>query len=361
MSSQRVLEEKGNSINIFVSAFYVLTQTLNNLSISVLWSFSSDILPIKGAVVYFSMFGAACTIGQAFGSLLAQTLLEYFDFPVRFLLPLIAVFLEISSQCAMLAAQFHKHQTKTNSNKEHATPDITNRPSLIPISAWASSWLVETKHAVRILTVDPFNIWLSISTVCYSATLSFIYLERTVLASSNNLSVEDGAALSARISLVASILTFGLQIGFSTSTFAKYLGVQWGLLAGPVVTILGFLLLYTQVIPPLQAIVIFELFRRVTSFGISKPVRESLYAIMPRESKFAVKSVMDTVVYRGGMGLGAMVFDWVSQNSHNDVSNPDSTMTTAELALHILTFLLWAFAAQSLASTHARRVYAAHV
>ena len=35
-------------------------------------------------------------------------------------------------------------------------------------------------------------------------------------------------------------------------------------------------------------------------FAISKPVRETLFTVVPREDKYKAKNFIDTVIYRGG-------------------------------------------------------------
>ncbi|HTL25785.1 MAG TPA: MFS transporter, partial [Burkholderiales bacterium] len=40
--------------------------------------------------------------------------------------------------------------------------------------------------------------------------------------------------------------------------------------------------------------------RRVGEFAISKPVREALYTVVPREERYKAKNFIDTVIYRGG-------------------------------------------------------------
>jgi AAA family ATP:ADP antiporter len=48
--------------------------------------------------------------------------------------------------------------------------------------------------------------------------------------------------------------------------------------------------------------------RRVGEFAISKPVREALYTVVPREDRYKAKSFTDTVVYRGGDALASSAF-----------------------------------------------------
>ena len=48
--------------------------------------------------------------------------------------------------------------------------------------------------------------------------------------------------------------------------------------------------------------------RRAGEFAISKPVREALYTVVPREERYKAKSFIDTVVYRGGDAFSGWLF-----------------------------------------------------
>jgi AAA family ATP:ADP antiporter len=52
--------------------------------------------------------------------------------------------------------------------------------------------------------------------------------------------------------------------------------------------------------PTLAVLIVFGVTRRVGEFAISKPVREALYTVVPREDRYKAKNFIDTVIYRGG-------------------------------------------------------------
>ena len=52
--------------------------------------------------------------------------------------------------------------------------------------------------------------------------------------------------------------------------------------------------------PTLAVLIAFGVTRRVGEFAISKPAREALYTVVPREDRYKAKSFIDTVIYRGG-------------------------------------------------------------
>ena len=78
------------------------------------------------------------------------------------------------------------------------------------------------------------------------------------------------------------------------------------LAAMPLVSIAGFLWLGAT--PTLAALVAFGVTRRVGEFAISKPSREALFTIVPREERYKAKNFIDTVVYRGGDAASGWIF-----------------------------------------------------
>ena len=49
--------------------------------------------------------------------------------------------------------------------------------------------------------------------------------------------------------------------------------------------------------------------RRGTDYAVSKPTREVLFTVLPREEKYKAKSFIDTFVYRGGDAVNAAVYE----------------------------------------------------
>jgi AAA family ATP:ADP antiporter len=66
----------------------------------------------------------------------------------------------------------------------------------------------------------------------------------------------------------------------------------------PIVSLAGFAWLGAA--PTLAVLIVFGVARRVGEFAISKPVREALYTVVPREERYKAKNFIDTVIYRGG-------------------------------------------------------------
>jgi ATP:ADP antiporter, AAA family len=66
---------------------------------------------------------------------------------------------------------------------------------------------------------------------------------------------------------------------------------------------LGFGLL--AVLPTLAVIVGFQVLRRAGNFALTRPAREVLFTVVPREDRYKAKAFIDTAVYRTGDQVGA--------------------------------------------------------
>jgi AAA family ATP:ADP antiporter len=102
--------------------------------------------------------------------------------------------------------------------------------------------------------------------------------------------------------LAVNALTLLLQL-FVTGRLLSRFGVTVMLAALPVVAIVGFFVLGLATV--LAALIVFGVLRRAGEFAISKPARETLYTVVPREEKYQAKNVIDTVVHRGGDAASA--------------------------------------------------------
>jgi AAA family ATP:ADP antiporter len=98
------------------------------------------------------------------------------------------------------------------------------------------------------------------------------------------------------------VLTLLTQI-FLTGRIVRWLGVGMALALLPAMSMLGFGLL--AVLPALGVIVGFQVLRRASNFALTRPAREILFTVVPREDRYKAKAFIDTAVYRTGDQVGA--------------------------------------------------------
>jgi AAA family ATP:ADP antiporter len=110
--------------------------------------------------------------------------------------------------------------------------------------------------------------------------------------------------LFATLDLAVNALALAIQILLTARAFER-LGVTVTLALLPAFAALGFLAVGAW--PFLAALIAFGVMRRAGEFSLSKPAREVLFTVIPRESKYKAKNVIDTVVYRGGDALSSTI------------------------------------------------------
>src|SRR5437773_888618 len=61
----------------------------------------------------------------------------------------------------------------------------------------------------------------------------------------------------------------------------------------------------------LAVLIAFGVVRRIGEFSISKPARDALFTVVPREERYKAKNFIDTVIYRGGDTLSGWLLGGV--------------------------------------------------
>jgi len=105
--------------------------------------------------------------------------------------------------------------------------------------------------------------------------------------------------------LAVNVLTIVGQV-FITGKLATRLGLSATLMLIPALVILGFVVL--GLFPVLSVLVIFQVIKRAGNYAVTRPAREMLFTVVPKEDKYKSKNFIDTVVYRGGDAASGWAF-----------------------------------------------------
>jgi len=100
-------------------------------------------------------------------------------------------------------------------------------------------------------------------------------------------------------------VTIFLQAGV-TGRIISGLGLAVSLSIVPVATLAGYVALL--IAPSVLLVAVFQTVRRALHFAFDRPSREVLFTAVPREDKYKTKSVIDTLVFRGGDVVGAWTY-----------------------------------------------------
>src|SRR5690606_23442451 len=112
-------------------------------------------------------------------------------------------------------------------------------------------------------------------------------------------------AVFAGIDLTVNILSVVTQ-AVLTGRVIRRVGLGRTLAPLPLVCLIGFVCL--AIAPVLASLLLFQILRRAGDYAIARPAREVLYTAVDRSRRYKAKSLIDTVVYRGGDALTGWAF-----------------------------------------------------
>jgi AAA family ATP:ADP antiporter len=276
--------ESGAPLATLAPAFFVWVSVFNLFVVSVFWSFMADLYPTEAARRLFGVISAGGSLGAVTGPGLTAWLAPAIGIPNLLLVSAALLAAAIGCIVALLAlapdggARFLRT----------AGEETGVRPRL---------W-----EGVARIVRSPYLAGICVFLVCYTLLSTLLYFFQTRLVPEYLPTPERRTQLFATLDLAVNALTLGLQL-FVTGRLLSRFGVTVMLAALPAVAVVGFLVLGFA--PTLAVLVVLGVLRRAGEFAISKPARETLYTVVPREEKYQAKNVIDTVVHRGGDATSA--------------------------------------------------------
>ncbi|WP_225412644.1 NTP/NDP exchange transporter [Stigmatella hybrida] len=265
-------------------AFYVWVSVYNLFVVSIFWSFMADLFASEQARRLFGLISAGGTTGVIAGLLLVRVLAVPLG-PVNLVLVAL-VLLEVSVRCVQRLSGWARDS--------HFPPSEAG-----PVGGGILAGL-------RLLATSPFLLALGLQTVFYTVTSTFLYLLQVRLVDRVALGLAERTAAFANIDLWVQVVTLVLQ-AFVTARLLSKVGLGVALAVTPVLTLLGFVGL--AVLPSVWLFIGVRSLRGATHYALERPSRELLFTTVGREEKYKAKSVIDTVVYRGGDTLATWAED----------------------------------------------------
>jgi AAA family ATP:ADP antiporter len=265
--------------------FYVWISVFNLVAVSLFWSFLADFFVFADSKRLFGLLAIGGSAGGLVGSGMTAFLVESLG---RVNLLLVAVaFLEAGLVAFHFLSPLAKNQSAAPQKK--------------PISHWSSAF-----EAIPLVLKSPVLILISTFLFFYSIVSTTLYFQQAQLVDMAFTTREAKASFFGQLDFWINFLTIGFEL-LLTSRLIKTLGI--GLTIGllPLVGFFGFLALWMH--PVIGVLAVFQVLRRATNFGLSKPAKEAVYATLSRSEKYKAKNFIDTFVYRGGDALGAMIFN----------------------------------------------------
>jgi AAA family ATP:ADP antiporter len=140
---------------------------------------------------------------------------------------------------------------------------------------------------------------------CYTVLSTSLYFQQVEIIGRAFPDAIERTRYFAVVDLAVNSIALIVQLTL-TARLAARLGTGWMLALMPAASIAGFAALGAA--PTLAVLLAVGITRRAGEFAISKPVREALYTVVPREERYKAKSFIDTVVYRGGDAFSGWAF-----------------------------------------------------
>jgi AAA family ATP:ADP antiporter len=254
----------------------------NLFVVSVFWSFMSDIFDAGQAARLYGAIAAGGSLGAIAGPSL--TALAARALGIGNLLLVSAAFLGGAILCIAMLGRWARRY-----------PRAGDPP---PGQAIGGSPLAGAREAFA----SPYLLAVSAFLLCYTSLSTALYFQQVEIVPAALADSTERTRLFATVDLTVNALTLVVQLAVFARLNAR-LGIAWMLASMPLVSIAGFAWLGAW--PTLAALIVFGVTRRVGEFAVSKPSREALFTVVPREARYKAKNFIDTVVYRGGDSLSA--------------------------------------------------------
>ncbi len=275
-------------------AFYVWTSVFNLFVVSVFWGFMADIWRAEQGKRLFALIGIGGTLGAILGAGVTGELAQRLG--LRWSLVGAACVLECAVVCVLVLRRLPSTAPDTG-----GPPGAPLAPS---DSAGAERPLARGGMLGGVWDVarSPYLLGISLFMLLFTISSTFVYFEQARIVA--NAFGDSGARTKAfsRIDLYVNIVTLLLQVAV-TGRLMRFAGVGRTLVLLPALTMVGFFALAAW--PAFATLAAFQVLRRATDYGLTRPARETLYTVVSREEKYKAKSFIDTFVYRGGDAIGA--------------------------------------------------------
>lgn len=278
----RAALDAGVTARQLAPVFFVWLSVFNLFVVSVFWSFMSDIFDAGQAARLYGAIAAGGSLGAIAGPSL--TALAARALGIGNLLLVSAAFLGGAILCIAMLGRWARRY-----------PRACDPP---PGQAIGGSPLAGAREAFA----SPYLLAVSAFLLCYTSLSTALYFQQVEIVPAALADSTERTRLFATVDLTVNALTLVVQLAVFARLNAR-LGIAWMLALMPLVSIAGFAWLGAW--PTLAALIVFGVTRRVGEFAVSKPSREVLFTVVPREARYKAKNFIDTVVYRGGDSLSA--------------------------------------------------------
>ena len=266
--------------------FFIWISVYNLFVVSVFWQLNVDLFTPEQGKRLFGFVAAGATIGAMAGSAVTASLARLVS-PTTLLIGA-ALLLEVAvfsvGRLARLSPALHRHPAADPAEKAAERP-------------LGGSVVAGISNVLR----SPYLLVVSLFLLLFAITSTFLYVQQAVIAHDNFADRGAQTQFFGTIDFAVNTLTLVVSL-FLTGRIIARLGIAATLAILPVVTMVGFGALVLA--PTLAVFAVLQVTRRAGDYAITRPAREVLFTVLPREDRYKSKGFIDTVVYRAGDQMG---------------------------------------------------------
>ncbi len=270
--------------------FFIWTSVFNLFVVSIFWSLMSDLFRPEQAKRLFGFVAIGGTVGAVVGSSVTAFLAHRIT-PTNLLL--------VSAVVLGLAMVVAHRLMRTAPRPEGDASPLVNNEADQPVGG-------RILDGIRTALSSPYLLGIVGYMLLYTITATFLYFQQAEIVEASFSERAARTVFFARVDLVVNSLTVVTQI-FFTGRIVRRIGIALSLAFLPMVCVFGFIAV--GISPTLMTIAVVQVLRRSGNYAISRPCREMLYTVLPREAKYKAKNFIDTFVYRLGDQTGAWSYD----------------------------------------------------
>lgn len=275
-------------------AFYVWLSVFNLFVVSIAWSLMADVFRMESAKRLFALIAAGASAGGLCGPLLGALLAGVLG-PAGLLL----------LSALLLAATLPLKQWLLRWRAATRT-DVSQQDIKQPIEGAVLAGISRIFRSRYLLGI-------SLLVVLLATLNTFLYMEQARLAADSFPDTTQRIRVFSALDFTVQTLALLSQV-FITGRVAARLGLRFLLTAVPLAVGLSFLAL--AAFPVFGVLAAAMVLRRAGEYAFIRPGREMLFTAVPPEDKYKTKSVIDTVVYRGGDAASGWVKAGVDMLGH---------------------------------------------
>ncbi len=263
-------------------AFYIWLSVFNLFVVSVFWSFMADIFKPGQAQRLFGSIMAGGSIGAILGPLVTARFVD--DLGANGIMWVAASGLVIATGLAITLGRYERRHGGQQGEKVIGGTIL--------------------EGAVTVFR-SPYLLLICLMMLCHNMTSTYLYNGLATLVDAQIPGFAERTEFFSYVDLVVQVLAFTFQF-FLTSRLLSFLGMPRTAIIPPLLLAAGLTLLGSSFGLVLFASV--QVAQRALNYGLLGPVKEMLFTVVDRNSKYKSKNFIDTVVYRGSDVVASWIF-----------------------------------------------------